>query len=316
MDFGALPPEINSARMYSGPGSGPLLAAAAAWDGLAADLYSTAASYSSVVSNLTGGPWLGPASASMAAGSAGHVAWLNSTATQAEQTAAQARAAVTAYETAWAMTVPPPLIAANRSQLMSLIATNILGQNSPAIAATEALYAEMWAQDAAAMYGYAGASAAASTLTPFTSPHPSTSPSGLTGQAAALTQATATSAATNTQSALSQESQAMSAVPTTLQGLALPLTSDASTSSSLSSLSSTLSPLTTGLSMTSSAGWISSSLLSNANQLKSLLPAAAASTSAPGATVAPAAGPTAGLGAPAGWAGAGGAGAPATVSAG
>jgi PPE family len=28
MDFGALPPEINSTRMYSGPGSAPMLAAA------------------------------------------------------------------------------------------------------------------------------------------------------------------------------------------------------------------------------------------------------------------------------------------------
>ncbi len=37
MDFGALPPEINSGRMYSGPGCGSMLAAAAAWDGLAAD---------------------------------------------------------------------------------------------------------------------------------------------------------------------------------------------------------------------------------------------------------------------------------------
>ncbi len=27
-NFGALPPEINSGRMYSGPGSGPLMAAA------------------------------------------------------------------------------------------------------------------------------------------------------------------------------------------------------------------------------------------------------------------------------------------------
>ncbi len=34
MDFGALPPEINSGRMYCGPGSGPMLAAAAAWDGV------------------------------------------------------------------------------------------------------------------------------------------------------------------------------------------------------------------------------------------------------------------------------------------
>ena len=37
MDFGALPPEINSARMHSGPGCGSMPAAAAAWDGLTAD---------------------------------------------------------------------------------------------------------------------------------------------------------------------------------------------------------------------------------------------------------------------------------------
>ncbi|MFZ0903053.1 MAG: PPE domain-containing protein, partial [Mycobacterium sp.] len=54
--------------------------------------------------------------------------------------------------------------------LMALIATNFFGQNTPAIMATEALYAEMWAQDAAAMYGYAGASAAAAQVTPFAAP--------------------------------------------------------------------------------------------------------------------------------------------------
>ena len=36
MDFGALPPEFNSARMYSGPGSASMMAAATAWNGLAA----------------------------------------------------------------------------------------------------------------------------------------------------------------------------------------------------------------------------------------------------------------------------------------
>lgn len=66
--------------------------------------------------------------------------------------------------------MPPPVIEANRAQLMALIATNVLGQNAPAIAATEAQYAEMWSQDAMAMYGYAGASAAATQLTPFTEP--------------------------------------------------------------------------------------------------------------------------------------------------
>src|SRR5580693_8744293 len=161
MDFAVLPPEINSGRMYAGAGSGPLLAAAAAWNGLASELSSAATSYQSTVSELTGGAWLGPSSASMAAAAAPYVAWMNTTAAQAEQTASQLASAVAAYEAAFAATVPPPVIAANRALLASLVATNILGQNTPAIAATEAQYADMWAQDAAAMYGYAGASAAA-----------------------------------------------------------------------------------------------------------------------------------------------------------
>ena len=77
LDFAALPPEINSARMYSGPGSGPMLAAAAAWNTLAAEMRSAAASYGSVVSELTSEGWLGPASTSMSAAAAPYLAWLN-----------------------------------------------------------------------------------------------------------------------------------------------------------------------------------------------------------------------------------------------
>jgi PPE-repeat protein len=149
LDFAMLPPEVNSARMYSGAGSGTMLAAASAWNGLAAELRSTALSYGSVLSALTGEEWHGPASAAMAAAAAPYVAWMSTTAEQAEQTAGQAEAAAAAYEAAFTATVPPAAIAANRSQLMALIATNIVGQNTPAIAATEAQYAEMWAQDAA-----------------------------------------------------------------------------------------------------------------------------------------------------------------------
>ncbi|QLL05350.1 PPE family protein [Mycobacterium vicinigordonae] len=209
MDFATLPPEVNSGRMYAGPGSGPMLAAAGAWDALAAELTSTAASYESVVSGLASESWLGPAATSMASAVAPYVAWMKTTAAQAEQTATQANAAAIAYETAFAMTVPPPVIAANRSLLMALIATNILGQNTPAIAATETDYAEMWAQDAAAMYGYAGSSAAASTLAPFTAPSPTTEPAGPVSQSAATGQAIA-----------SNGPQLMSAVPQALQGLA------------------------------------------------------------------------------------------------
>ena len=183
MDFGALPPEINSARMYAGPGPESMLAAAAAWNGLAAELHSAASSYASVVSELTSGPWLGPSSTAMAAAAAPYVAWMNATAGQAELAATQAQAAAGAYEAAFAMTVPPPVIAANRTQLASLIATNIFGQNTSAIAANEAQYGEMWAQDAAAMYGYAANSAAATAkVTPFTAAPQTTNPAGLAAQ--------------------------------------------------------------------------------------------------------------------------------------
>jgi PPE-repeat protein len=204
MDFGALPPEINSGLMYSGPGSGPMLAAAVGWDRLSGERYSAAASYSSVISGLTEGCWQGPASASMAAAAATYVAWMTTTATQSEQAATQASAAASAFESALAGTVPPPLIAANRAQLAMLIATDFLGINTPAIMATEAQYAEMWAQDAAAMYGYAGSSAAAATLTPYTAPRQNTNPVGVGSQSTAVTNSIGTSAGTSIDTIMQQ----------------------------------------------------------------------------------------------------------------
>ncbi len=104
----------------------------------------------------------------MVAAASPYVAWMSVTAGQAELTAAQVRVAAAAYETAHGLTVPPPVIAENRAELMILIATNLLGQNTPAIAVNEAEYGEMWAQDAAAMFGYAATAATATaTLLPF-----------------------------------------------------------------------------------------------------------------------------------------------------
>ena len=189
MDYGLLPPEINSGRMYTGPGAGSLLAAAAGWGELGAELHATAAGFQSVISALTSGPWLGPASASLVAAAAPHVVWLQSSAAQSELAASQAAAAATAHEAAFAATVPPPVIAANRLQLAVLVATNFLGQNTPAIAATEAEYFEFWAQDSAAMYAYATSSVAASQLTDFEQPPEVADSSGVARQAAAVSAA-------------------------------------------------------------------------------------------------------------------------------
>jgi PPE-repeat protein len=210
LDFGALPPEINSGRMYAGPGAGPMMAAASAWDGLAAELGTAASGYSSTISELTSGLWVGPASASMVSAVAPYVSWISTAASQAEDTANQARAAAAAYETAFAMTIPPPVIAQNRVRLAILIATNFLGINTPAIMATEAEYMEYWAQDAAAMYGYAASSAVASQLAPFAPPPNTTTPDAAADQASAVGQANSTPAGNSAQTVASITPQLVS----------------------------------------------------------------------------------------------------------
>jgi PPE-repeat protein len=194
MFYAAFPPEFNSGRMYDGPGSGSMRAAAAAWEGLASEIQSAVSSYSSVIDTLAGGPWLGPSSMGMVAAVAPYLTWMQGTAAQAAEAATQATAAATAYETAFVAHVPPAEIAANRSQLASLVATNIFGQNTPAIAVTEIQYAEMWAQDALAMDTYTSSSAAASNVTPFNAAPQITNAGGVAGQAAAVAQAAATPA--------------------------------------------------------------------------------------------------------------------------
>jgi PPE-repeat protein len=176
--------------MYAGPGSGSLLAAAAAWNALAAEIRSAATNYDAVITSLVSEGWLGPAAAKMAAAIAPYLEWLNTTAVQAEQAGAQANAAAAAYQAAFAATVPPPVVAANRTLQANLVASNIFGQNTAAIATTDAQYGEMWAQDASAMTSYTTASRAASKMTTFSAPQSVTTPGATALQSNAVLGAT------------------------------------------------------------------------------------------------------------------------------
>jgi PPE-repeat protein len=247
MNFATLPPEINSGRMYEGPGSGTMTEAVTAWDRLAARLYTAVADYRAVTSKLAA-RWEGPASTAMTQAAAPYIDWLNAAAAQAEHAATRAAAAVSAHETALAAVVPPPVIEANRALRMSLTSTNCLGQTSPAIADTEAEYEHMWAQDADAMYAYARASADASTVTPFTSPPSSTDPAELTRQGADVASASGSWTLTAAPEVISAGNQVMSTIPEALEALsASPLTtfdvSLSSVTSSLSKLSSLSAPM-------------------------------------------------------------------------
>ena len=197
-DFASRPPDVTSALLYSGAGSGPLMAAASSLSNLSSELSSNAASYESTISQLTGSEWTGPSSETMAASAQPYITWLTTTSVQLQEAATKAIASAAAYEAAHSAAIPPPAILANRTALATLVATNILGQNTPAIAANEALYGEFWAQDAAAMYAYATASANNATLSPLSPPADTTNPAGLGAQAAAVSSAVGSNSASST----------------------------------------------------------------------------------------------------------------------
>ncbi|OBY29405.1 PPE family protein [Mycolicibacter kumamotonensis] len=222
IDYAALPPEVNSGRLYAGPGSTPMMAVASAWRGLAAEISSALTSYETTFSQLVDEEWLGPASASMTAATKPYLAWMADTATKAEETASRATAAAAAFEAAHAATPPPAVIAANRAQQKQLVATNVVGQNSAAIMAADAQYFEMWAQATDVMYSYAASSATATQVAPFTEPNQTTNPNGTANQAAAVSQASGTAAGNTAQTA-----QAISSLPNALQTLTSPGPADA-----------------------------------------------------------------------------------------
>src|ERR1700739_94049 len=106
MNFATLPPEINSGRMYDGPGSGSMTEAATAWERLAMRLCTAPADYRAVTSAMT-------------EAAAPYVDWLTATAEYAERAATRAAAAASAHETALAAMVPPPDIDGHRAQRRS-----------------------------------------------------------------------------------------------------------------------------------------------------------------------------------------------------
>ncbi|HUB53992.1 MAG TPA: PPE family protein [Mycobacterium sp.] len=195
MEFTTLPPEVTSALIHSGPGAESLIAASGAWQQLGANLEDSAENYAAALSSLTE-TWQGPSSAAMAQAVQPYLAWLQTTAQQAQQTASSAMAAAAAFNSARAAVVPTAQVVANRMQLVELLATNGFGRNLPAIAENEAQYQSMWANNSAAMNRYQAASSQATTLPQFTSPAATTNPTGQTAQSKAVSAAATNSGPT------------------------------------------------------------------------------------------------------------------------
>jgi PPE-repeat protein len=225
VDFGSLPPEVNSARMYAGAGSTSLTTAASAWRSLAAELNSAGMGYENVITQLSSEEWLGAASTKAAQALTPYVTWMKTTAAQAEHTATQLDAASAAFETAFASVVPPPLIAQNRALLLQALQANVLGQYTNLIAQLESQYGQMWATDSTTLYNYAAQSSNATKVTPFKSaPEVSTQDAGAK-QGAAVNSASGTAAG----NASSTTASAIQQTPKTLAAAATPAAAAATT---------------------------------------------------------------------------------------
>ncbi len=240
MDLLALPPEVTSALIHSGPGAGSLIEASAAWQRLTTELENSASTYTSALSTLSES-WQGPSSAAMVEAVQPYVTWLRNSAQQSQQLAESTQAAAAAFNSAQATVVPPATVAANRTRLTQLVATNAFGRNLPAIAATEDQYQAMWATNSAALSHYQAATAQALDVQPFLSPPAITDPAGTAAQATAASAAASTPAASILQSILAPNTNATG---TGLAGL-LNLLSGSAQSSFGSWLNSNL--VTTGI---------------------------------------------------------------------
>jgi PPE-repeat protein len=224
-----------------------MVEAAVAWDEQAACLNQEVAQWRAVTSKLT----TAAVQAAMP-----YISWLDAAATEAAHAAAQAAAAACAHELARAAMVPPEMINTNRAKLASLATTNCLAQTSATIADIDAEYERMWADDAAAMYAYARASAGASALTPFGSPPSATDPAGLARHDAGA--ARPSWALESASDVISYGEEVMAAIPKALRGLL---------SSPQTSLDDYLSSVTTSLSQMSSLSERPDGAISNLNYL-------------------------------------------------